>query len=145
MTTLDLETLDPAPLKAGAETDALISEWMGWEIETHDGKPPHVHPWGDRGRWRWLVDWSPSTDPAHAGEAMRKADWSSCIHVKHRVAAGVEFGGICYYGTCDYSEVTGDTEEEIKGKAQALATCRAIAAAMVKGGAHDHTPRASVD
>ena len=68
--------------------------------------------------------WSPSTNPAHAGEARRKAGVSG---VRHDI-----LGGYCcvaihtyYSAVCFYADTNGH-----KGKAEALATCRAIVVAL---------------
>lgn len=124
---IDLATIDPATMQAGPEFDALIAvKWMGW------------HSWRGSPRWHDSMenlvasysDWSPSTNPAHAGEARRKADtWT----LDTTIGPGRPIGIECHFGLlegdgsggCLFSETNGD-----KGKAEALASTRAIAAAM---------------
>ena len=111
-------------LSATELNDLIGDKWMGWWF-------------GPDKRWhvrdnivRELQDWFPSTNPAHAGEARRKAADAT---VRHSLAEGgcfidlsVEIAGVLthgFCGACYYSETNGD-----KGKAEALATCRAIVA-----------------
>lgn len=117
---LDLRTIDPATVPASPELDALIAEqWMRWNKATPKdscwywtdtaGKRLHSHLW------------SPSTNPAHAGEARRKAEYSQVIHHNDRTHVQVDSHFVTVYLT----ETNGD-----KGKAEALATCRAIVAVL---------------
>ena len=124
---LDLNTIDSATVPASPELDALIAEkWMGWRkleslreqvFEEVGGHYHYIHR-----------DWSPSTNPAHAGEARRKADASSLSHsgvAAKCVLIGDHAGRGDAFWECGYSETNGD-----KGKAEALATCRAIVAGL---------------
>jgi len=128
--TLDPSTLDPATLPASAELNALIAEWCEWELIGYNGDDAI---WEDNeGTIVWNGPFRPSTNPAHAGEARRQA-CASQVHQEGYGAVMVHIqtsvppwpgAGSYYSGYCDCAETTGD-----KGKAEALATCRAIAAA----------------
>jgi len=139
--------LDPALMKAGAELDAMVAEWMGWEQSSSNqdcwievGTPPdfihrhfYIHYGGGEPKLNGdAVLWSPSTNPAHAGEARRKAISSEVIHntsipdACHVVI--VDATGGCHFGECSYAETDGD-----KGLAEALAICRAIAGLKPEG------------
>lgn len=74
----------------------------------------------------WLKGWSPSTHPAHAGEARRVKKYVATLvsdGVGWRFSFYTEYG--FFAGGCRISETNGD-----KGAAEALAICRAILAAM---------------
>ena len=124
---LDLNSIDPATIPASLELDALIAgeKWMGWHRD-YSLSQTHSEYWRDeKNLCRPLLQWSPSTNPAHAGEARREADLNGVKHhglctVKAFVVANSDLDG-----HCDYSETNGD-----KGKAEALATCRAIVEAL---------------
>jgi len=127
-TTLDLSTLDPATLPASAELDALVAEWRGWKRGSNWYGTNVADGW-IKGPRTMVFDWSPSTNPAHAGEARREAEyweiertpWVKSWGVYCRVYVDESW----FTGSCGPEEVNGD-----KGRAEALATCRAIAAAM---------------
>ncbi len=114
---LDLNTIDPATVPASPELDALIAEkWMGW-------KKGHRNAWvgldGSFRAWRGL--WSPSTNLAHAGEVRMKAErWE---------LTGYTLGVQCDIGTSSSVVCFHETNDD-KGKAEALATCRAIVEAL---------------
>ena len=119
-------SIDPTPLP-GPKTDARIAEeWMGWERNGNwwckDGLRLY------QARPHYAGYWSPSTNPAHAGEARRKAEGSYLDHLPSGTCSAYIDGG--EHVRCSYSEVTGDTKKEIKGRAEALAICRAIDEAM---------------
>lgn len=121
----DLTTVDPATVKADVELDALIAEkWMGW---TSDGLF-----WRTDQDVREKTDWSPSTSLAHSGEALMEANSSNVHHyiggpVVVEILTTDHWVDVFHYrGQCEYHETNGN-----KGEAQALATCRAITAAIV--------------
>ena len=134
---IDLSTINPATLQAGPELDALIAEkWMGWRVggELNQYWVPIAGSHLDFSRH--LNNWHPSTNPAHSGEARRKADdWTLALVCCVVSGKGYQLGilcslwsgeeSVCYDGFCVFSETNGN-----KGEAEALATCRAIAAAM---------------
>jgi len=139
------QDIDPTELQASPELDAWIAtEWMGWEwLPPYEiqigGGPKREYPrcgaWkrGEGTRdWISVRYWSPSTTAAHAGEARRKAgEWLLDTLAEGERLVGIQCvirGG--YSGECMFREVTGDTDEEIRAKAEALATSRAIAAAI---------------
>ena len=125
---MDLRPVDLATLQAGPKTDALVAEWMGWERNGNwwckDGLRLY------EARPNYAGYWSPSTNHAHAGEARRKATvWTLDITIGPDGPIGIE----CHLGLfegrgtgrCQWGETNGD-----EGQAEALATCRAIVAAM---------------
>ena len=125
---------DPAKAKAGPETDARMAEWMGWRQHFglwFDADGPTGYGYTEAA----MVNWSPSTNPAHAGEARRKADnWDmetffggTSGNLVRGVRASIDMG---YYGKAYASEVTGGTKEEIIALVEALAICRAIGEAI---------------
>lgn len=131
-----LTDLGPATLPSSAELDALIAEkWMEWSAVCSSGV---LLGWHDsEGEYRSHMkgnarQWSPSTNPAHAGEARREARaWTLWSFLG---ADGETAGFQCYVnvggwktfgGRCEISETNGD-----KGRAEALATTRAIVAAL---------------
>lgn len=128
---IDLKTLDPATATGSPELVALIAEkWMGWETRIQFGGCC-VHIPGVRG-----FDsgpWSPFTNPAHAGEARRKADsWdigAIPAYEDHECYPGIEClisrDGKHGYGACSFAEVNDD-----EGQAEALAAMRAILAVL---------------
>lgn len=131
---IDLLTLDPATLQASPELDALIAEkWMGWH------KEPGFNPWFDKdSSFAHAGGWSSSTNPANAGEARRKAGrWrlELGMHVTPIASDGWDLGIMCVLwpdgsgrgisASCAFPETDGD-----KALAEALATTRAIVAAM---------------
>jgi hypothetical protein len=140
-TKLDLMTIDAVAVKAGAETDALIDiEWIGnpkfdpgqGEVPEHAG----VHwAYGPDREGPFYEGPDYSTNPAHAGEARRKADGSYLDHLPSGTCiAYIPVGEHVQCGECDYTETNGD-----KALAEALAICRAIlatlqAAEKAKGG-----------
>ncbi len=119
---LDLNTINPETVLASPELDALIAEkWMGWTRSSHGDY------WLTGEDVRTAYTFEPSTNPAHAGEARRKAKWFS---VEASPLDGEPLGITCWInrqssGGCWYDETNGD-----KGKAEALATCRAIVEAL---------------
>jgi hypothetical protein len=137
---IDLLTLDPTTLKAGPTTDAMA---CGWCEPMPTGGYGAIMAVSRGGWWRctgpeWIPNKQPSTNHAHAVEALLKARESEVRHRGDRVTVWILEVDECEapigHSTtqrCRYDEVTGDTEEKIKGKALALATCRAIVAAMV--------------
>lgn len=129
MSPIDLKTLDPATVKAGEEFDVWIAtEWMGWE--KRDGywwergakTPTHYLPGSD-------CDFRPSTNHAHAAEAMVKVYRSRMVvydnFARCHVRPSVE-SHRWYTGDCPFTETNGN-----KLEAMALAICRAIAAVLV--------------
>ena len=110
---MNLQDLDPNTLMPSPELDALIAEkWMGW-VSNYRPEPGCVFP----------VCWSLS-NPAHAGEARRKADESEVSH-------SVSFGQSGCFVTIEGHEGFAPwSDPDDKGPAEALATCRAIVAAM---------------
>ncbi len=121
---IDLANCDPAAKEAGPEFDVLVAvKRMGWPPYSALNKVRCV-----AGAYAIGADgepFSPSTNPAHAGEARRKAGWSNVHHENGGVVVVIGIDGRTGHGSCAYSETNGD-----KGEAEALATCRAIAAAM---------------
>lgn len=132
---MNLLDIDSATALPSPEWDAVLAEKvMGWEWEPA--------PYGLRiglapeqlqvGTWRTPVgfrnEWSPTTNPAHAGELRRMAEASDCYH-SPVIGPGcfVHVDGFC--GKCLYSETNGD-----KDKAEALAICRAVTAAIQQEG-----------
>lgn len=126
---MNLMAIDVATLQPGLELDALIAEkWMGWEpccpVETVLGWHDPVSGEYRSGTQGNSSIWSPSTNPAHAGEARRKeGDWELFSNPKDGNIM-CRFHGR-HEGFCSLSETNGD-----KGKAEALATCRAIVAVL---------------
>jgi hypothetical protein len=134
---MNLHDLDPATLMPSPELDALIAkEWMGWECVPYYHRFVNVAT--DDGRYYKITDiesvdkWSPSTNPTHAGEARRKvARWELCvvrggdrweepgIECRLYTGAGVGIGGA----------MLAETDGNV-GEAEALATFRAIVAAL---------------
>jgi|GEM_PF-6957202 len=129
---INLLTADPATVKASAELDALIAgpDWMNYGARlVRESVSSNL---GVGYCDRCVVgnrQWSPSTNAAHAGEARRVADlWTlSLLRVgEHsRIVCGLSKDGVYGEGHCDLAEVYGD-----KKLAEALATCRAILAAV---------------
>ena len=120
---VDLHTLDPTTLQAGPEADALVAEWRGWKLVSSGNKWSAIQEY-------WVApdgsrvaknQWSPSTNPAHAGEARREAD--RCWVQSDALRYSVWLGGC--WAHCWLEEVNGD-----KCLAEALATTRAIAEVM---------------
>ena len=142
----DLLTIDPATAMPSAELNALIAtEWIEWYLDSTSlywtrGGGMHVEK----------AYWSPTTNAAHAGEARRHCDkWAfdpisvfgtygigTQSEAWHEGSAIVGYtmhvfrAGKVFTGTCLFSEVTGSTDDERKERAEALATCRAILAAI---------------
>ena len=132
MTLIDFTAVDPDTLVASDELDAWIAEkWMGWTPVEYA-----YHTVWDCGDGRMFLTgtflgvdsgypvWSPSTNAAHAGEVRRKAvSWSLSLRYGHETV--IE----CWIETqrqfCELRETNGD-----KAKADALAICRAIVAAL---------------
>lgn len=139
---MDLNAIDSATVQPSPELDALIAEkWMGWTQSKSNEDcwcdvgiaPDFVHRhfyihYGD-GKPELNDDailWSPSTNPAHAGEARRKADYWGVKRWygsdgRERVRADIDKIE-CF---CAFDETNSD-----KGKTEALATCRAIVEAL---------------
>ncbi len=128
-----LHDLDPATLQPLAELDALIAEkWMGWIWDTGQGVG-HRTGWvvelkaGNLGR----KNWSPFTNPAHAGEARRKAfSWRLQLQYSENDELGIGCRlwadpDTFYDGFCLLGKTNGD-----KAAAEALATCRVIVAML---------------
>ena len=138
---IDLESVDPATLQPGSELDTLIAEkWMGWRRggECNRYWAPITGTHLDYSRS--ISNWSPSTNPAHAGEARRKAEhWLIETYKWIRYTDSAQGDAIRvelypdekkrfeeeWSGDCQLSEINGD-----KGAAEALATCRAIVAKL---------------
>lgn len=73
-----------------------------------------------------------STNVAHAGELRRKVGTWHLTSVRDcLISCTLAIDDKAYSQICEYSEVTGDTEEEIKALAEALAICRAWLAVLV--------------
>ncbi len=141
----DLPKIDPATEMPLAELDALIAgpAWMGWEPVIEFGR---IVRWltdtGNRSVSRGIPSgWHPTTNAAHAGEARRRADDYTLETVWKRKSKSRPFvqgiqASIYLRGYGRFSaqampwEVTGSTDDEIKERAEALATCRAILAAI---------------
>lgn len=139
-TMLDLSTIDSKTMKAGVDTDALIAEWMGWR-----GVEYAYHSVWDCGDGRFFLTgtflgidsghptWSPSTNLAHALEAMLEArEWTLFCDPgvnENEDTIGCEMSkdgkDYMHEGRCCLSETNGN-----KGEAMALAICRAIVAAL---------------
>ena len=128
----DLATVDPGKLQPSPELDALIAEWTEPKPKDGDGAIMDISP---SGWWkcigpRWIPDKEPSTNPAHAGEARRKAEGYD-LHTFNApdptiVSCGIRVGEEeVYVGGGSFAETNGD-----KGKAEALGSCRAITCAM---------------
>ena len=130
---------DPAKAEAGPETDArMAEEWMGWRQHFglwFDADGPTGYGCTEAA----MVRWSPSTNPAHAGEARRTADnWDmdtfcggTSENLVQGVRASIDIDGKWYYGKAYASEVTaGGRKEEIIALVESLAICRACLAAM---------------
>lgn len=137
---IDLATCDPSKLGAGRELDTLVCKFceekpVANPLEHHADLVLSPREW-----WIWRgveMGWQPhkfpSTDPAYAGEARRLAAcWNVFTDASYdRTEEGI---GCCVWlsedgdsfgGVCGFSETKGDI-----GRAEALATCRAIAATM---------------
>lgn len=115
---LDLSTTDPSTLQASLELDVLVAEWMGWERQTSW--------WVSQTNCftRRLDDWSPSTNPAHALEAlMARKEWFgfTCSQAFVRV--------VLHIGTRRFVS-TASCRKHSQKDAFCLATCRAIVAAL---------------
>lgn len=124
----DLLKIDPATAMPSVELDALIAtEWMEWKA----GWCALLRVWNngdDCSDWAHAVNqWSPTTNAAHAGEARRRVDSAMLDNMASGIASCTINGE--YYQRCSSSEVTG-TDDEIKEHTEALATCRAILAAI---------------
>ncbi len=139
----DLATINPARLQPGPELDALIArKWMRWHLSSENrwaGQPAMRYSYK-----LWLVGRSdrptgydttaedgffPSTNSAHAGKARVQADgWN--IHTFNSpkpttVSCEILVGDEAYLGWCKYQECNG-----YQSRTEALATCRAIVAAL---------------
>lgn len=124
---LDLSTIDPETVLASPEFDQYIAEkWMEWYSDS-----TMLYWMKAGGKTVEKTYWQPSIDPAHTGEARREADMSEITHRLLGVTASISTyplapGGFIWHScTVAYSETNGD-----KGKAEALATCRAIVAVL---------------
>ncbi len=133
----DLLKIDPATAMPSAELDTLIAKWMGWgRCEMIDGLLRRVvNAWDCGGKRKFAVHhWSPTTNAAHAGEARRRAgrsklDHSATFNVTGSCRCYISVGSACVGQSVGYHEVAG-TDDEIHERAEALATCRAILAAI---------------
>lgn len=127
---LDL-TIDPATVLASPELDALIAEkWMGWKKEPNPDATVFTTRWLSPEGCRLPLEannWSPSTNPAHGGEARRKKKLSRIYDNDENVGVLIEVGKCAGWGQVRCHETNNDND---KGKAEALATCRAIVAAL---------------
>jgi len=133
---MKLSDIDPATLTQSAEVDKIIAtDWMGWHLEKSKRLGLGVEWWVDadgRGQYR-RVDWNPSGNVIHAGEARWKAAYSDLTHTRGckignlapECIAAVELNKTLYVEACTLPEVDGD-----KAKAEALATSRAIVKAL---------------
>lgn len=126
-------------LQPGPAGDARVAEWC-------EPKPTSIQPVGciygpvvsPDGWWicveqEWRPNKQPTTNAAHAGEARRRADCSAVNNGSARSLCEVyvydSHGSLQRYaGHCKYSE-TADAPDP-KAAAEALATCRAIDAAL---------------
>ncbi len=121
---MNLHDLDSATLQPSAELDALIAEkWMGWRRGPNIGGRHRCWHGADAVGVYRVSEWSPSTNPAHAGEARRKARSSKIVHAHNGCRCVINEGEGAT--TVGYRETNGD-----KGKAEALVTCRATIAAL---------------
>lgn len=111
----------------GALNDLIAKEWLGWHRRSiawynREGRQMHLRisdHWG-------LRAWSPSTNPTHASEARNHGshEWTLSAGAK-AVSLRLNIDGCEYHGVCKFTETNGD-----KGQTEALATCRAIVAAL---------------
>ena len=128
---LDLSTIDPETVLACPALDALIDvEWMGNSqfVEAENLVPEHAGDhweYGPDGEGPFYIGPTYSTDPAHAGEARRKARKKGRRWELTGCMLGVQCDINTFSGVVCSTETNGD-----EGKAEALATCRAIVAAM---------------
>ncbi len=129
---MSLANVDTATLQSGPELDALIAEkWMGWRQDFSFLQTNSKYWRNGAGLCRSSDQWKPSTNPAHAGEARRKAEsWDlhtfncpkpTTVSCSLLVSGEWQVSGGGSVGWCKYTETNGD-----KGRAEALATCRAI-------------------
>ena len=128
-----------ATLQPGPKLDALVArKWMGWHLSDTRWTGPKANQHSYR---VWLDGrdsytgydtasdncFAPSTDPAHAGEARRRAKGWDLHTFNHpspeTVSCTIRVGDDKYIGWCKYREVNGS-----QSAAEALATCRAIMA-----------------
>ncbi len=131
---IDLLNMDSATAMPSVELNAAVAEWCEPK-PTYSGAVPvdaiQYSPdgwwywkWAPDGKSAWAPNKAPSTNAAHAGEARRRADGSYLDHLPkgQKCCAYIE-GHAPFY--CKYSETNGD-----KGRAEALAICRAILSAI---------------
>ncbi len=121
---LDLTNLDTTTLPAGPETDAKMArEWMGWRQHFglwFDADGPTGYGYTEVA----MIRWSPSTNPAHAVEALVKVERSQVRHYPSGCCVWIDDA---LTSTCLYSETNGN-----KLEAMALAITRACLAAKAK-------------
>lgn len=125
-----LLSLDSSTLLMSPEVNALVAElWMEWvrvELVPEMFRRPATHAWQKPNGTYEPFAWHPSTNVAHAVEAMLAADGSRLTHATQNVHVGIWTGRRQWRtGIVWYSETDND-----KGKAMALAIVRAIVAAM---------------
>lgn len=125
MPPLDLTNIDTTTLPAGPETDAKMArEWMGWRQHFglwFDADGPTGYGYTEAA----MIRWSPSTNPAHAVEALVKVRFWRVETGETRVYANIydDEGKLLADGECLFTE-TNDNELE----AMALAITRACLA-----------------
>lgn len=129
---LDLNTIDSATVLASPELDALIDiEWMGNSqfVQGENLVPEHAGEhweYGPDGEGLFYVGSAYSANPAFAGDARRKADyWGVKRWYGSDGREGVRADIDKVECFCAFDETHND-----KGKAEALATCRAIVEAL---------------
>ena len=136
---INLLKTDPAIAMPSAEIampsakfDVLVADWCRLEAHAIFGRCQASEPGIRLSRF-----WSPTTNAAHAGEARRKVVESELLSHGNTISGempgiwcNIWCKGIKSQGRCMLSEVTGSTDAEIKERAEALATCRAILAAI---------------
>jgi len=135
---MNLSEKDPATAMPSAELDArLATEVMGWRWDytraVWDTLPrivggiyrPRTSSELETGEHHLRLDWSPSTNAAHAGELRRKANDWSLARGPGGVYALVRHEGAEGSSPVLFTETDGD-----KAAAEALAVCRAWLAAL---------------
>jgi hypothetical protein len=154
---IDLATVDPDKVQPSWELDALIDiEWMGnSQFAKAAGLVPEYTSehweYGPDGEGPFYVGLPYSTNSAHAGEARRKTERSFVEHSDGvvRVSIGYVVGGQVRWHSAKV--LVRETKDD-KGKAEALATCKAIAFAITShtaggasGGATDSAVESGQD
>lgn len=135
---IDFWTIDPSEAD-GPDLDAFLAVEIGWQKETFrslwhrdtDLSQTHAAYWRDEnGKIVARADgpnrWSPTTNPAHAGELRRKETYHEVTHGRFEVCVAI--GGRTEtegYAEVAYSDCEGD-----RGRAEALAISRACLDAL---------------